>query len=190
MEWSNKEISEVGSEIRNASGMQWELQKVFFDGRVFRETWLCKDGGLEAKVPQVGDVVGLVMEVINSVKDTSTYKPIIGREVFLKKIDGMLYGDKPEEGLDRFNAFWCSFAFRRRAFDECIAFMEKSTLKQRVSVDEIKITPMIVSTIPIIVNARFVSIIFPKILKFVVHSITSKHLIMQQFYEDNNLFIY
>ena len=37
-----------------------------------------------------------------------------------------IYEDKPEEGLDRFNAFWCSFAFRRRTFDECIAFMEKA----------------------------------------------------------------
>ena len=73
---SNKEISEVGSEIRNASGMQWELQKVFFDGKVFRETWLCKDGGLEASVPQVGDIVGLVMEVINSY-DSSTKAGIL-----------------------------------------------------------------------------------------------------------------
>ena len=73
---SNKEISEVGREIRNASGMHWELQKVFFDGKVFRETWLCKDGGLEAKVPEVGDVVGLVMEVVNSY-DSSTKAGIL-----------------------------------------------------------------------------------------------------------------
>jgi NDP-sugar pyrophosphorylase family protein len=55
------------------------------------------------------------------------------------------YEDKPEEKLERFNAFWCSFAFRKRAFDQCIAFMEKSTLRQRVTVDEIKNTPLYLS---------------------------------------------
>ena len=85
---SNKEISEVGSEIRNASGMQWELQKVFFDGKVFRETWLCKDGGLEASVPQVGDIVGLVMEVINSY-DSSTKAGILCYFMRLVCLNGM-----------------------------------------------------------------------------------------------------
>ena len=73
---SNKEISEVGSEIRTASNMNWELQKVFFDGKVFRETWLCTDGGLQSEVPVVGDVVGLVMEIINSY-DSSTRAGIL-----------------------------------------------------------------------------------------------------------------
>ena len=85
---SNKEISEVGSEIRTASGMQWELQKVFFDGKVFRETWLCKDGGLEASVPQVGDIVGLVMEVINSY-DSSTKAGILCYFMRLVCLNGM-----------------------------------------------------------------------------------------------------
>lgn len=53
-----------------------------------------------------------------------------------------MYKDKPESDFALYNAFWCSFAFRRRTFDESIAFMEKSTLKQRVSVDEIKSTPL------------------------------------------------
>ena len=63
------------------------------------------------------------MEVINNVKDTSTYKPIIGREVFLKKIDGMLYGDKPEEGFFYKNTFIhkpLDFFFN---FDESIFFI-------------------------------------------------------------------
>ena len=85
---SNKEISEVGSEIRNASGMHWELQKVFFDGKVFRETWLCKDGGLQSTVPQVGDVVGLVMEVINSY-DSSTKAGILCYFMRLVCLNGM-----------------------------------------------------------------------------------------------------
>lgn len=54
----------------------------------------------------------------------------------------LLYEDKPEQDFERFNSFWCSFAFRRRAFDDCISFMEKSTLNQRVNVDEIKSTPI------------------------------------------------
>ena len=53
-----------------------------------------------------------------------------------------IYEDKPEEKFERFNAFWCSFAFRKRAFDQSMAFMEKSTLRQRVTVDEIKNTPL------------------------------------------------
>lgn len=52
------------------------------------------------------------------------------------------YEDKPEHNVERFNAFWCSFAFRMRTFDGAIAFMEKSTLRQRVSIDEIKDTPI------------------------------------------------
>ena len=85
---SNEAISDVGSDIRNASGMQWELQKVFFDGKVFRETWLCKDGGLEASVPQVGDIVGLVMEVINSY-DSSTKAGILCYFMRLVCLNGM-----------------------------------------------------------------------------------------------------
>ena len=46
-----------------------------------------------------------VIEVINNADDSNTYKPIIGREVFLKKIDGMLYGEKPEEGFFYKNTF-------------------------------------------------------------------------------------
>ena len=50
------------------------------------------------------------------------------------------YEDKPQENLDRFNAFWCAFAFRKRVFDSCVEFMEKSTLNHRLLVDEIKNT--------------------------------------------------
>ena len=52
------------------------------------------------------------------------------------------YEDKPERNVDQYNAFWCAFAFRRRAFNQCISFMEKSTLKQKVNVDEIQNTPI------------------------------------------------
>ena len=52
------------------------------------------------------------------------------------------YEDKPETNLKRYNAFWCSFAFRKRVFNQCISFMEKSTLRQKFSIDAIKSTPI------------------------------------------------
>ena len=52
------------------------------------------------------------------------------------------YEDKPQENLDKFNAFWCAFAFRKRVFDSCIEFMEKSTLNHRLLIGEIKNTPI------------------------------------------------
>ena len=50
------------------------------------------------------------------------------------------YEDKPEHPGQDFNAFWCSFAFKAETFDDCIAFMEKSTLDQGVDPDEIRST--------------------------------------------------
>lgn len=50
------------------------------------------------------------------------------------------YEDKPQENFDRFNAFWTAFAFRKRVFDNCIEFMEKSTLNHRLLVGEIQNT--------------------------------------------------
>ena len=39
------------------------------------------------------------------------------------------YEDKPTQNMDRFNGYWCAFAFKKNVFDECIEFMEQSTLK-------------------------------------------------------------
>ena len=52
------------------------------------------------------------------------------------------YEDKPEHNVDQYNGFWCAFAFRKRVFDTCISFMEKSTLKHRIDFNEIKDTPI------------------------------------------------
>jgi NDP-sugar pyrophosphorylase family protein len=52
------------------------------------------------------------------------------------------YEDKPETNINQYNGFWCSFAFRKRAFDSCIAYMEKSTLKHKIDYNEIKQTPI------------------------------------------------
>ena len=58
--------------------------------------------------------------------------------------EGMVveYQDKPTDRLEEYNAFWCAFAFRRRNFFECINYMEKSTLKQKHSQNEITQTPI------------------------------------------------
>ena len=39
------------------------------------------------------------------------------------------YEDKPTQNMSRFNGYWCAFAFKKDIFDECIKFMEQSTLK-------------------------------------------------------------
>ena len=52
------------------------------------------------------------------------------------------YEDKPQENVGRFTAFWTSFAFRKRVFDSCMEFMEKSTLNHKLMGDEIKHTPI------------------------------------------------
>ena len=41
------------------------------------------------------------------------------------------YEDKPLKNIDRFNGYWCAFAFKKDIFDECISFMEQSTLKYK-----------------------------------------------------------
>jgi NDP-sugar pyrophosphorylase family protein len=53
-----------------------------------------------------------------------------------------LYEDKPIDGFHRFNAYWCSFAFTKKEFNLCMSFMEKSTLKEDVNLEEIKLTPI------------------------------------------------
>lgn len=43
------------------------------------------------------------------------------------------YEDKPLENLNRFDGYWCAFAFHKDVFDKSISFMEKSTLKMETS---------------------------------------------------------
>ena len=39
------------------------------------------------------------------------------------------YEDKPHKNRTKFNGYWCAFAFKNEVFNDCIAFMEQSTLK-------------------------------------------------------------
>jgi hypothetical protein len=50
------------------------------------------------------------------------------------------YEDKPSQKMVRFNGYWCAFAFKKEVFDDCISFMEKSTLKLENSSDGIENT--------------------------------------------------
>ena len=46
-----------------------------------------------------------VNEVINKSNEKIPFNPIIGTEIFLKKIDGIVFGDKPDEGFFVKNSF-------------------------------------------------------------------------------------
>ena len=39
------------------------------------------------------------------------------------------YEDKPSHNLNRFDGYWCAFAFQKDIFDRNMSFMEQSTLK-------------------------------------------------------------
>ncbi|MFL2679768.1 MAG: M48 family metalloprotease [Alphaproteobacteria bacterium] len=64
-----------------------------------------------------------VDSVIKKSKDKIPFNPIIGREIFLKKIDGILFGNKEEEGFfykNRFIHKSLDFSFQ---FDESFYFL-------------------------------------------------------------------
>lgn len=51
------------------------------------------------------------------------------------------YEDKPQTGFNKFNAFWCSFAFKANSFMPAMEYMEKSTLKQNFNSKQMTYTP-------------------------------------------------
>ena len=63
---SNAEIASVGNEIRSRSEMDWKPEKIFFDGKTYRRSFVCEDSYFIRNIPQVGDQVALVMEEVNS----------------------------------------------------------------------------------------------------------------------------
>ncbi len=102
------------------------------------------------KLKSSQDIVNLVSDSLNETGFTFFFKREIDNDML--KTKGSLwidennlvqeYEDKPQENINRFNAFWTAFAFRKRVFDNCIEFMEKSTLKHRLLVGEIESTPI------------------------------------------------
>ena len=63
---SNTEIASVGNEIRKRSEMNWKPEKIFFDGKTYRRSFVCEDSYFIRNIPKVGDQVALVMEEVNS----------------------------------------------------------------------------------------------------------------------------
>ena len=51
------------------------------------------------------------------------------------------YEDKPQTDFGKFNAYWCSFAFRASSFMPAMEYMEKSTLKQKFNAKQMTYTP-------------------------------------------------
>ena len=96
------------------------------------------------------DLYTLVKDALTETGFTFLYKKENDPEVLKTKgaleINGeelvINYCDKPKNYVQYYNAFWCAFAFRRRTFNSCIEFMEKSTLQKSVEPDEIKETPI------------------------------------------------
>ena len=54
----------------------------------------------------------------------------------------LAYEDKPSQNISGFNGYWCAFAFKKQVFDECISFMEQSTLKLEQPQISIEQTPI------------------------------------------------
>ena len=84
----NKELMDVASEIMGMSNLNFKPTKKFFNGKQFRYVWQIDDAGLQVEVPKVGDIVGLVMEVINSY-DRSTKAGILCYFMRLDCLNGM-----------------------------------------------------------------------------------------------------
>ena len=101
------------------------------------------------KMKSSQDIVELVSESLNETGFTFFYKResdpnMLKTKGALSIVDDLVqeYEDKPQENQDSFNSFWTAFAFRKRVFNQCIEFMEKSTLNHRQMVGEIKNTPL------------------------------------------------
>jgi len=97
------------------------------------------------------DLYTLIMTALEETGFTFLYKTELDDSVLKTKgalninAEGLVlnYTDKPEDNeLGLYNAFWCAFGFRRRAFESCMNFMEKSTLNLKVNEKEIQSTPI------------------------------------------------
>lgn len=64
-----------------------------------------------------------------------------------ENLEVLAYEDKPSNDISRFNGYWCSFAFKKQAFDDCISFMEQSTLNVENQNMQIENTPIFKSKV-------------------------------------------
>jgi len=99
-------------------------------------------------MPSGVDIFDEVKIKLNKNKFTFLFKEEIDEKMLSSKgsleLDDKLrvidYEDKPSKNLSRFNGYWCGFAFKKEVFDNCISFMEQSTLKIQKSPQSIKET--------------------------------------------------
>ena len=97
------------------------------------------------KLKESDDIIDLVDKSLNETGFTFFFKRESDNNMLRTKgslsidNDNLVeeYEDKPQEDLKKFNSFWTAFAFRKRVFDTCIEFMEKSTLNHRLLDNEI-----------------------------------------------------
>ena len=69
---SNKDIVDVVTEVMVKSMIEWKHEKRFFSNAgSFRDIYYANDTGLEKSVAQVGDLIGMVLEITNSYNGTS-----------------------------------------------------------------------------------------------------------------------
>jgi len=69
---SNKDLVDVASQIMVDSMIDWNHEKRFFsDKGSFRDIYYANDSGLEKSVSEVGDLIGMVLEVTNSYNGSS-----------------------------------------------------------------------------------------------------------------------
>ncbi len=101
------------------------------------------------KLKNNADLYTIVMDRLNSTGFTFFYKTETNAlmlstkgSLFIENNLVKLYEDKPTENYDRFNAYWTSFAFTKNNFDSAMNFMEKSTLKENVNINDVKNTPI------------------------------------------------
>ena len=63
----NRELVDIGHEIMDKSGINFEHQKRFFNNNGnFKDIYFAKDSGLEKPVREVGDLIGMACEIQNS----------------------------------------------------------------------------------------------------------------------------
>jgi len=66
----NRDLSEIGAEIRDKSGFDWVPVKAWCNGKQFREVYQVEDPNAGVVIPEVGDIVTIVQEMVNSYDST------------------------------------------------------------------------------------------------------------------------
>ena len=102
------------------------------------------------KLKRDGDLYKLTKDALTETGFAFLYKKETSEDILKTKgaleinNDGLVinYCDKPKNYVQYYNAFWCAFAFRRRTFNSCMEFMEKSTLQLNVEPKDIQSTPI------------------------------------------------